>query len=104
LDPIHFGGGNTAYEAFALGVPIITWPSAFLRGRITLALYRKMNLMDCVALSTNQYVELAIRLGTEGDFRAEVKKNILAVNSVLYEDTQAVQELAEFFQRASYGD
>ncbi|HEV3448124.1 MAG TPA: tetratricopeptide repeat protein, partial [Gemmataceae bacterium] len=86
LDPIHFGGGNTAYEAFALGVPIVTCPSAFLRGRITFALYKKMNIMECVALSTNQYVELAIRLGTEGDFRGEVKKKILAANSVLYED------------------
>ncbi|HEV3445590.1 MAG TPA: hypothetical protein VG099_13165, partial [Gemmataceae bacterium] len=59
---------------------------------------KKMNIMECVALSTNQYVELAIRLGTEGDFRGEVKKKILAANSVLYEDAQAVQELAEFFR------
>src|SRR5262249_45536305 len=35
LDPIHFGGGNTSYEAFAMGLPVVTWPSAFLRGRLT---------------------------------------------------------------------
>ena len=27
LDPPHFGGGNTSYEGFACGVPIVTWPS-----------------------------------------------------------------------------
>src|SRR5207244_780770 len=33
LDPLHFGGGNTSYEGLALGVPIVTMPSRFLRGR-----------------------------------------------------------------------
>src|SRR5207249_1751460 len=27
LDPLHFGGGNTSFEAFAFGVPVITLPS-----------------------------------------------------------------------------
>src|SRR4029077_4382157 len=36
LDPVHIGGGNTSYEGLALGVPIVTMPSPFLRGRITL--------------------------------------------------------------------
>src|SRR4051794_35667185 len=46
LDTIHFGGGNTSYEAFALGVPIITLPSPFLRGRITYAQYKMMGIED----------------------------------------------------------
>ncbi len=35
LDPPHFGSGNSSYEAFALGAPIVTWPGAFMRGRVT---------------------------------------------------------------------
>jgi predicted O-linked N-acetylglucosamine transferase (SPINDLY family) len=99
LDPIHFGGGNTAYEAFALGVPIVTWSSAFLRGRITLALYKKMNVMDCVASNANEYVELAVRLGTEPDFRDAMRNKILASNDALYEDAGAVDELGTFFKK-----
>ncbi|MCA9188256.1 MAG: TIGR03032 family protein, partial [Planctomycetales bacterium] len=44
LDPLHFGGGNTSYEAFALGTPIVTLPGPYLRSRITFALYQRMGL------------------------------------------------------------
>jgi protein O-GlcNAc transferase len=44
LDPFHFGGGNSTYEALALGVPIVTMPGAFMRGRVTNACYKKMGL------------------------------------------------------------
>jgi protein O-GlcNAc transferase len=32
LDPFPFGGGNTSYEAFAVGTPVVTKPGQFLRG------------------------------------------------------------------------
>ena len=34
LDPFHFGGGTTAYNVFAYGTPIITWPGEFMRGAL----------------------------------------------------------------------
>ncbi len=100
LDPIHFGGGNTAYEALGLGVPVVTWPSALLRGRITQALYQKMGVPDCVVWGPEAYVDLAVRLGTEPDFRAEVAAKIRAASGELYEDPGAVIELEEFFKEA----
>jgi predicted O-linked N-acetylglucosamine transferase (SPINDLY family) len=100
LDPIHFGGGNTAYEALALGVPIVTWPSAFLRGRITLALFKKIGVLDGVVDTAEEYVERAVRLGTEPEYRAEVRARILASCGALYEDTAAVRELEQFFKDA----
>jgi predicted O-linked N-acetylglucosamine transferase (SPINDLY family) len=100
LDPIHFGGGNTAYEALALGVPIVTWPSPFLRGRITLALYKKIGVLDCVVNSADEYVERAVRLGTEPDYRAEVQAKILTACGALYEEIEAVRELEQFFKDA----
>src|SRR5262249_46786856 len=42
LDPYPFGGGNSSYEALALGVPLVTLPAPLLRGRLTFGLYRKM--------------------------------------------------------------
>ena len=42
LDPPFFGGGNTSYEAFAMGLPIVTWPGPFMRGRVTEGCYRQM--------------------------------------------------------------
>ena len=42
LDPLHFGGGKTSLDALSLGVPIVTLPGKFMRGRATFGCYRKM--------------------------------------------------------------
>jgi predicted O-linked N-acetylglucosamine transferase (SPINDLY family) len=96
LDPLHFCGGKTSYEAFAMGVPVVTKPSRFLRGRITYALYRVLGVMDAVAESQEQYVELAVRMAQEPAFRADVGRRILAASDRLFNDRQALGELEEF--------
>lgn len=98
LDPIHFGGGTTSYECFAVGTPIVTLPAEYLRGRVTLAMYKKMGILDAVADDARHYVELAVRLGTEPDFRARLRSRILAACGVLYEDIEAVREIEAFFK------
>lgn len=100
LDPIHFGGGHTSLDALSLGTPVVTLPGRFLRGRITMALYRKMGLADCVAETAEQYVDLAVRLGTEPDYRRQMQERILAANRVLFEDLDSVHQLEAFFRRA----
>jgi predicted O-linked N-acetylglucosamine transferase (SPINDLY family) len=100
LDPIHFGGGHTSLDALALGTPVVTLPGQFLRGRITQALYRKMGYMDCVADSTERYVEIAVRLGTDPGYRQQVHQQILAANSPLFEDLDSVRQLEAFFRQA----
>jgi predicted O-linked N-acetylglucosamine transferase (SPINDLY family) len=98
LDPIHFGGGNTSYEALAFGVPVVTLPSPYLRGRITLALYGQMGVLDCVASDAAAYVDVAVRLGTDKDYRETICAKILAANSVLYGNTAGVREVEEFIK------
>jgi predicted O-linked N-acetylglucosamine transferase (SPINDLY family) len=97
LDPLHFGGGNTSYEALALGVPIVTLPSEFLRGRITYAQYRMMGVEDCIVQYPGEYIQKALKLGKDPDYRNSVKQKILAANSVLFENGEAVKGLEEFF-------
>ncbi|MBF0214029.1 MAG: tetratricopeptide repeat protein [Magnetococcales bacterium] len=97
LDPFHFGGGNTTYEALAVGTPIITWPSAFMRGRVTLGCYRLMGMSDLVADRAEYYVQLALRMAMDRPWRQEMVEKIQARASVLYEDIEAVRELEAFF-------
>jgi len=100
LDPLHFGGGNTAYEALSFGVPVVTLPSEFLRGRIAQALYCVMNLSDCVVKTPEEYVSLAVRLGTHAEYRATISQKIIAVTSVLFENDAGVRQLEDFLAQA----
>jgi predicted O-linked N-acetylglucosamine transferase (SPINDLY family) len=100
LDPIHFGGGNTTFEALAFGTPIVTWPGEFMRGRVTYACYRKLGVLDCVAADWDDYVKIAVRLATDHAWREDVRSRILASNHVLFENAGAVCELEEFFIEA----
>ncbi len=96
LDPPFFGGGNTSYEAFAMGLPIVTWPGSFMRGRVTEGCYRQMGFTELVADSLDSYVEIALRLAHDEAWRERVKNEIATRSAVLYEDASAVIELEDF--------
>jgi protein O-GlcNAc transferase len=96
LDPPFFGGGNTSYEAFAMGLPIVTWPGPFMRGRVTEGCYRQMGFTELVADSLDSYVEIALRLANDAVWRERMKNEIAARSHVLYEDARAVAELEDF--------
>jgi protein O-GlcNAc transferase len=98
LDPLHFGGGNTTYEALAVGLPVVTLPSAFLRARISQALYRQMDYLDLIVDSPEAYVDLAVRLGTDRDLRRATSEKILHRCGRLFEDQLAIDEYSRFFQ------
>ncbi len=100
LDPLHFGGGNSTYEALALGIPIVTLPSPFMRGRVTAGCYRKMGLSDCIAGSPREYVDLAVRLANDTAWRQAMQNRILAAKHVLFEDRQSLNEIEDFLQAA----
>jgi protein O-GlcNAc transferase len=101
LDPFHFGGGNTTYEALAFGTPIVTWPGPFMRGRVTYACYRQMQELACVAASRADYAPLAVRLGQDAACRQEVRDRLRAASGVLYENRSLIAELADFFERVT---
>jgi predicted O-linked N-acetylglucosamine transferase (SPINDLY family) len=100
LDPLHFSGGKTSYEAFALGVPVVTMPSQHLRGRITYALYQILGVHDAIARSPQEFAEIALRLAKDRDFRADVSRRILEASPRLFNDRPALAELEDFLERA----
>lgn len=100
LDPLYFGGGNTTYEALALGLPIVTLPGAYARSRVTMGCYAQMGLGECIVESPDDYVALAFRLGTDAAFRRSVSTAIQQRVSALYENNGFITELSAFFQRA----
>ncbi len=98
LDSFPFGGGNTSYQGFAAGVPIVTLSGDYLRGRGGLAHYRLMEIEGCVASSAEEYVEIALRLGTNKAYRAGIAALIRDRRDVLFDDRRVVEHLAQILQ------
>jgi protein O-GlcNAc transferase len=101
LDTLYYtGGANTTYDAFACGTPVVTLPTQFHRGRYTTAAYKQIDILDCIAENEEDYINIAVKLGTDPEYRKVIKDRITANCPVLFEDKAAVDELAEFFQKA----
>jgi predicted O-linked N-acetylglucosamine transferase (SPINDLY family) len=94
LDTLHYSGGaNTTFDAFACGTPIITLPGQFHRGRFTAAAYRQIGLSECIAGDQEDYIRLAVKLGTDGVSRRRLSVAILEASADLFDDPRPVAEL-----------
>jgi protein O-GlcNAc transferase len=100
LDPLHFGGGKTTLDALSLGVPIVTLPGEFMRGRAALACYQQMDVLDCVAADVSGYVARAIELANDGARRAQLSRALQDRARLLSERLDVVRDLEGFFTSA----
>ena len=100
LDTIHFGGFNTSLDAFASGTPVVTLPGEFMRGRHTASMYHKMGIEDCIATSEDDYVEIALKLGTNPGHREQIKQRINDASDVLWEEWDVIREFERIFIEA----
>lgn len=101
LDPIHFGSGNTLYEAMVYGTPIVTWPGRFMRGRIVAGAYQQMNLADApVAVRLEDYAPLALALGRDAERRKVLRTAFMQGAQALFADLRAVREFEAFLEAA----
>jgi predicted O-linked N-acetylglucosamine transferase (SPINDLY family) len=101
LDSPVYSASLTGYDAFSLGVPLVTLPGKYMVQRYALGLYTRMGLRDLIACDEREYVPLAVRLGREADFRQAMRRQILGRCEVLYEDKRVVREYEHFFQEVA---
>ncbi len=100
LDTPVFSGGTTSLEMFAADVPIVTWPGSLARSRITHALYRQMGIDGLTAQDASQYVEIAVRLANDPEWRRQKQDELRSRKDVLYENVALVHELERFLEAA----
>jgi protein O-GlcNAc transferase len=99
LDTLHYGGVNTTYDAMAAGTPVVTLPGPWQRARYTQAVYRHLNILDCLAESVDHYIELALQLAAEPDRRQELSRRILQASPALFDQQSPITELAACFEQ-----
>lgn len=62
LDTFPYGGCLTVHDALSHGVPIVTYPQQYVRGRFTLAMYQQMNMSKYITSNTAEYVNVVLRI------------------------------------------
>lgn len=98
LDPPYYGGVNTTYDSISAGKPVVSMPSDFHIGRYTSACFSKMGVKECVASTPDEFITLAVRLGTDAEYRYSIETKIRDAGHVLFEDMESVSEHERIFR------
>src|SRR5690606_34207095 len=93
LDPPHYTGANTSFDALGLGVPVVTLQSTLLRGNFTSGLYRQIGNTALVVTDAAHYVETAVTLASDAALRQYWRETLLTSGERLFRDPRAVSEL-----------
>ena len=99
LDTFYWSGGNTTLEAIACGLPIVTCPGELMRGRHSYGILKMMGVTETIAQDEIEYVEIAVRLGIDTNWRQEIVQKIYGRRRWLYDDKTCVTALENFYQR-----
>ncbi len=100
LDTFSWSGGNTTLEAIACGLPIVTCPGEFMRSRHAYGILKMMGITETIARDEAEYIEIAVRLGLDADWRQEMARKIYERHSWLYDDRTCVTALESFYKQA----
>ena len=101
LDPFPVGGGRSSFEIFSVGTPIICLTSETSILQLTAAMYATMKYNSsttidfdgcCIALTKASYIQNAISMGQNEDYRHLVREFILMNNYKLYSNYGVIDE------------
>jgi predicted O-linked N-acetylglucosamine transferase (SPINDLY family) len=92
LDIHPFGGCNSSFEGLSLGKVIITEPSKMINGRFTSGFYKKMNLENIICQNKKEYINLAIKVGLDKEYRKTLEEQIKNRKDILFNDKESLNE------------
>lgn len=99
LDTFSWSGGNTTLEAIACNLPIVTCPGEFMRGRHSYGILKMLGVTDTIAQTQDEYIEIAVRLGLDPQWREKIVQKMIERHGNLYDDTTCVEALEDFYRR-----
>ncbi len=100
LDSIGWSGCNSTLESIALNVPVVTIPGELMRGRHSMAILKMMGIEETIASSKEEYVQIAVRLGRDAEYRQYISELIAQNKHKLYGDQEPIRALEDFLLNA----
>ncbi len=96
LDTFGFSGGNTSLDALSVGLPVVTLPGVFMRGRQTYAMLRMLPAIvqtGLIAASEPDFVVQAVHLLRDHDARNALRSAIQTSANQLFDRPEPVEAL-----------
>jgi protein O-GlcNAc transferase len=100
LDTMGWSANNSTFEAVACNLPVVTLPGLLMRQRHCAAILNMMKMKDTIASSIDGYIDLAVRLGRDMQFRQQISGEIAQNKHLLYEDKTCITALEDFLVKA----
>jgi CRISPR-associated protein Csy1 len=104
LDTLHWSGGNTSLDALACGLPTVTLPGRFMRGRQTAGMLSLLGVPELVAADADDYLRIAAAVAADRDFRNALSARICAGLPRLFDDSGPVRTMQDFYADWAFGD
>jgi predicted O-linked N-acetylglucosamine transferase (SPINDLY family) len=99
LDTIGWSGGLTSLDAIACTLPIVTLPGEFMRGRQSFGMLKIIGVTETIAKNEQDYIDIAVKLGLEPQWRKQIKENLKVNYSKLFDDLSCVKALESFYTK-----
>ncbi len=99
LDTLGFSGGHTTLEAIAAGLPVVCCPGELMRGRQSAGILRMLGVTDTIAQTEAEYIDIAVKLGLEPDWRRVISQRMCECHPNLFEDVACVAGLEQFYRQ-----
>jgi protein O-GlcNAc transferase len=99
LDTFSWSGGVTTLEAIACNLPIVTCPGELMRGRQSYGMLKILGLTDTIAKDEAEYIDIAVQLGLDAEWRYTLSQQMSDRHANLYEDVTCVKALEQFYRQ-----
>ena len=104
LDTLRWSGGNTSLDALAAGLPIVTLPGRFMRGRQSAAMLSLAGVDDAVVDDEDAYVRIAARFAADKPWRDAISARLRKGTDRLFGDGTPVAAFTAAIERLVRGD
>lgn len=98
VDTLHWSGGNTSLDALACGLPIVTLPGRFMRGRQSAGMLSLLGISELVARDADDYVRIVARLVNDVAWRGALSARIRDGLARVFDDSAPTAALAAFLR------
>ena len=82
-------------EAISLNKPIVTLSGLFMRARFAYSILKKINIEETIASTKEKYVQIAVKLAKDNDFRNSIINKIVKNKNKLFNDDKPIRFLEE---------